>query len=128
MRKITHHILSLIFAGGLLISTIGIPINKHYCGNTYITTTIGLPLKDPCGDMPMKGDCCNNDTHLLSITNFFNTTDLGIIKNVAPVMFVCNYTVCTKIIPQPVEIEFFKEYIPPPIESKIFVEIQSFLL
>ena len=128
MKKTIHQILSIIFAAGLLISIIGVPVNDHYCGDSFISTSIGLPIGDPCGDMPMAGDCCDNEITLFSITDYFSNPDISVIKKIAPVMLICNFTECTNVIPQPVEYDIFAEHYPPPIESKIFIEIQSFLL
>ena len=118
----------MIFASGLLISIIGVPVNDHYCGDSFISTNIGLPLEDPCGDMPMGGDCCNDEIVIFSVTDYFSSPDISIVKKIAPITLICNYTACIKLIPQTEEIELFAEYIPPPLESKIFIEIQSFLL
>lgn len=128
MKKALHHILSIVFAGGLLISIIGVPVNDHYCDDSFISTSIGLPLADPCGDMPMEGDCCDDETVLFSITDYFSNPDITFFKKIAPVLMVCNYTECTKLIPQYVEIDIYTDHYPPPIESRIFIEIQSFLL
>lgn len=128
MKRVIHHILSIIFAAGLLISVIGIPVNDHYCSDTFVTTSIGLPLEDPCGDMPMAGDCCDDETTLFSITDYFSSTDISFFKKIVPAMLVCNYTACTKLIPLPVDHEIIAEHIPPPIESRFFIKIQSFLL
>jgi hypothetical protein len=123
-----HRLLSFVFAGVLLISIVGIPVDDHYCGGSFITTTIGLQSEDPCGDMPMEGDCCEDDIVLFSITDYFSNLNINFFNNMAPAVLVCNYTECIKLIPEPIESRVFAEYYPPPIESKIFIEIQSFLL
>ena len=128
MNKALRHILSLIFTGGLLISIIGIPINDHYCDNSFISTSIGVPIGDSCGDMPMGEDCCDDVTVLFSVTDYFNNPDITFFKKIAPVILVSNYTECTKLEPQHVACDIFEDHYPPPIESKIFIEIQSFLL
>ena len=128
MKRTIHQILAIIFAGGLLISIIGVPVNDHYCGDSFISKTIGMSLEDPCGDMPMEGDCCDDEIVIFSVTDYFNSPDISVVKKFAPVTLICNYTECIKLIPRTEEIELFAEYVPPPIESKIFIEIQSFLL
>lgn len=124
----SKYISQLFFAGFLLISFIGIPVNDHFCGGSFITTTIGLAVEDPCGDMPMEGDCCADITVLYSVTDYFSSSNTSFINKIAPVILICNFTACIKLIPQTEETEFIADHGPPPIESKIFIEIQSFLL
>lgn len=124
----SKHISQLFFAGFLLISIIGIPVNDHYCDGSFITTTIGLAIEDPCGDLPIEDDCCEDKTELYSVTDYFSSRNINFAGKIAPVMLICNYTACIKLIPQTEETELIVDYSPILIESKIFVEVQSFLL
>lgn len=128
MKQTINKILSIVFAGFLIIMIIGIPVNDHYCGGSFITTTIGLAVEDPCGDMPMEGDCCADNTVLYSVTDYFSNSNTSFISKIAPVILICNYTACIRLIPQTEETDLIADHGPPPIESKIFIEIQSFLI
>jgi hypothetical protein len=126
--QVIRHILSFVFAGFLLISIIGVPVNDHYCGSSFVATNIGLPVNDPCGDMPMEGDCCEDHLVMYSVTEFFSNPDHTMISKVVPAILTCNYNQCVKPITQTRVTKTFAVHIPPPIESKLYLEIQSFLL
>ncbi len=121
--------MALVFMAGLLIATVGIPVNNHYCGGSYYTTTIGLPITDPCTDMPMENNCCDDQTTLFSVTDMFNNPSVIVwVQGIAPALLTCNYTECIKAIPQAPVAAPFVAGSPPRAEARIFVRVQSLLL
>jgi hypothetical protein len=64
--KISH--ISLAFL--LLISTFGITINKHFCGNRMISASIFLDANSCC-----KGNCgkCHNESHSIRVTDAYES-------------------------------------------------------
>ncbi len=55
LRKISHIIIALL----LLVTTMGLTIDKHYCGTRLVSVSI-LNEADSCCDM--TNDCCHDDT------------------------------------------------------------------
>lgn len=128
MKRSTQYILQLSFVGVLLIAVIGVPVNNHYCGGLFVATTVGIAIEDACSNMPMEDNCCYDETTLYSVTDYFSNPSITFISNITADILSCSYIQCTKLIPQFLEIEIFTDHTPPPSESKIFIEIQSFLL
>ena len=64
--KISH--ISLAFL--LLISTFGITINKHFCGNRMISASIFSDANSCC-----NGNCgkCHNESHNIRVTDAFES-------------------------------------------------------
>jgi len=59
-RKITHIIISIV----LLISTTGVSLSEHHCGNEIINISLNTTMQ-PCCEMP--NDCCHNDFELIQM-------------------------------------------------------------
>ena len=57
----------------VLLSTIGVNVNKHYCHGTLMTTSV-YHHDNSCGDMPMPEDCCKDETVVFEIEDEFNFT------------------------------------------------------
>ena len=78
LRKISHIILSLI----LLVSTMGLTIEKHYCGTRLVSISI-LDEPDSCCDM--TDGCCHNDTETYKLSVDYTVSQLNMDFNKAPV-------------------------------------------
>lgn len=77
--KILH--ISIAFL--LLISTLGITINKHFCGNRLISSSIFSAPNSCC-----NGNCgkCHNESQNIRITDAFESSFMNVI---AENQFVC---------------------------------------
>ncbi len=64
LKKISHIILSCL----LLISTMGMAVSMHYCGEELISVSL-LNEADSCCDM---GDCCQSETHVYQVNEDFS--------------------------------------------------------
>ncbi len=64
LKKISHIILSCL----LLISTMGMTVSMHYCGEELISVSL-LNEADSCCDM---GDCCQSETHVYQVNEDFS--------------------------------------------------------
>ena len=64
LRKFSHIILSTL----LFVSTMGMVLSKHYCGDSFISTTFYLQAKSCCGD----SDCCHDVTHVYQVKEDFS--------------------------------------------------------
>jgi hypothetical protein len=64
LKKVVH--ISLIVV--LLVSTTGVTVYKHYCGNSLVSKSIGIPTKNCC----YKGcNKCKNELSFLKVTDNF---------------------------------------------------------
>jgi hypothetical protein len=68
MLKKAGHISLVIL---LLISTMGVPMYKHYCGNSLISKSIELPAKNCCNN---HCKACHNETTLIKIIDNFEVS------------------------------------------------------
>lgn len=66
VKKFSHIILSLL----LLVSTIGLTISKHYCGNSFVSTSLFTEGESCC---EMDG-CCHNETDFYQVDEDFSIT------------------------------------------------------
>jgi hypothetical protein len=64
LKRISYLLLALL----ILVSTVGITVSRHYCGNTLKSVSIILTPK-PCCDMPL---CCHDETLFLKIKDDFS--------------------------------------------------------
>ena len=60
--KVIHILMSLV----LLISTTGLTVDKHYCGNNLVSVSFFGHARS-CGDM--DGSCCHQDTKTFKLTS-----------------------------------------------------------
>jgi hypothetical protein len=57
--KLGHILLSIV----LIVSTVGVVISKHYCGDNLVSISIDYPA-DPCCE-DMNGECCHDEEETL---------------------------------------------------------------
>lgn len=57
LRKVIHIILTLV----MLVSTMGMTVSKHFCGNKLISVSVTSEAKFCCDDVGEDG-CCRNET------------------------------------------------------------------
>ncbi|MCF6364812.1 MAG: hypothetical protein L3J35_01275 [Bacteroidales bacterium] len=67
LKKAAYYIMTFI----LLLSVIGITVNKHYSGNKLFSVSLFLEA-DSCCDNPC--DCCSNTSETHSLTDSFVRT------------------------------------------------------
>ena len=65
LKTFSHITLSLV----LLISTMGMVVSKHYCGNEAVSVSINHP-SDSCCD---KGNCCSTEIHTYQVKDDFSS-------------------------------------------------------
>jgi len=114
----------------LLISTVGITVDKHYCGGYYIGTWF-YALEDACGmDMPDNDDCCHDDITIYSVQSEFQYTPITqspVLQLVAYVSFPLEKQYKIQ------EEQFINSFLwqlnlPPPTTPKVYIKVQSFLI
>jgi hypothetical protein len=78
-KKISHIIISLV----LLVSTMGLTIDKHYCGDRLVSVSI-FDEPDSCCDM--TGDCCHDDSETYKLSVDYTLSHLNIDFDQAPIV------------------------------------------
>lgn len=114
----------------LLISTIGVTVDKHYCEGHYVGTWF-YAADDACGmGMPAENDCCNDDINIYSVENEFQ-----FVSSIASpsLQFVAYVTLPNEADQRIIEDQFrnphdWQSGLPPPISPKIYIKVQSFLI
>lgn len=73
LEKISHTILSLV----LLVSTIGMAVSKHYCGESLVSVSVfSNGDLDSCCDMD---NCCHSDTQVFQVKEDFSVPTVSTI-------------------------------------------------
>ena len=123
-RQLAHILLAIL----LLIATTGVAISKYYCMNRLLSMSIGENEKSCCNMVEAMG-CCHNETEQLQVEDDFSLTDL---MNLPEIESPLIYTIDTfDIFIESIEDSqtcFYIDTSPPPIESDIYLKVQSFLL
>jgi hypothetical protein len=82
IRKIGHIVVSAI----LLFATVGLTIDKHYCGSRLVSTSI-MGDTEACCDM--EGGCCHDESNTFQLTADYNisnfTLDIDLVSRDIPV-------------------------------------------
>lgn len=77
LKKLSHIILSVM----LLVSTMGVAISKHYCGDSLISTSVFTEAESCCGD----SDCCHNEISFFQLDEDYSLSSISEIPFVAEV-------------------------------------------
>lgn len=113
-----------------MVSTIGVTVDKHYCGGHYIGTWF-YAADDACGmGMPTDNDCCHDDITIYSVENefqFISTTTSPELQLLAYVTFPIELR--QKVIEEQFTSSFYwQSDLSPPATPKIYIKVQSFLI
>jgi hypothetical protein len=126
MKKVFHIWLSLL----LLVSTAGLSVSKHICGDTVIDIAILQQANSCHGDagMEMPG-CCEDETSHFQVEDDFQLEKSLELKYPAEYLV---YTLSFLILNQAQKnniSKYFSDHSPPPISgTDIRKKVQSFLL
>jgi len=129
LLKTANKIVSLILAGILLLSIIGVSINEHYCLENEVITSIGIQNNIPCTcEIPMQDDCCNDVSTFYAFNGFYNLAQATVSSQpsfevIEPIQFklvaIANQSILYNVV---------KDTSNPLAESNLYLKIQSFLL
>ena len=76
-RKISH----ITFSFLLLVSTIGLVVSKHYCGDEIVSVSV-FQEEEPCCDM---GDCCSTESQTFQVKDDFSTPAITVLPLLAEI-------------------------------------------
>lgn len=109
----------------LLMSTWGVAINKHYCGNRLASIGIYHDAGCPCGDMGDEDGCCHNETEVYQFDEDYSqpvlnldmeTFVVGVIAtNYMEILNISSYTTTD-----------YLNYKPPLLLRDISILVQCF--
>jgi hypothetical protein len=110
MLKKAGHISLVIL---LLISTMGVTMYKHYCGNSLISKSIELPANNCCNN---HCKACHNETTLIKIIDNFDVSNIE-----------TKYTAEIKDILNPVFFAFLllDKFSEPNISDSLFYKVKT---
>lgn len=126
MKKIFHIGLSLL----LLISTAGLSVSKHICGDNVHDIAILQPASNCHGeaDMEMNG-CCEDETeHFKVDDDFQQESSLEINYSADLLLFVTHFLEINYNTQKNYLISYANYESPPDSGTDILIRIQSFLL
>jgi len=108
LKKASHIILIIL----LLISTMGVTMYKHYCGNSLISKSIDFPAKNCCNN---HCKACHNEATLIKIIDNFeaSSTEANISVEVSKIL-------------NPVTLSFLlvDKLLEPHISNKLFYKVK----
>src|SRR5690606_36904045 len=83
MKRIAVILLVLLY----LVPAIGVTVSAHHCGG--VITSVSLKMLDfghkcPCGKLPMKKDCCRDETTTFRLSEEQQKTQAPALKAFSP--------------------------------------------
>jgi hypothetical protein len=69
LKKVSHIFLSAL----LLISTMGMAVSKHYCGENLVSVSLFEEADSCCGD----ADCCHNENQSYKVKDDFSVPQIS---------------------------------------------------
>ena len=125
------HIINVLVALLIVLSTTGVTLHKHYCMG-HVRNVALMHEAESCpgeGTMDMPGDCCKDTVEEFKIEelnkaafNFDGTPELYVVTVLSD--FIVEIILDSRVTGQTA----FLNYKPPLIERDIPITVQSFLL
>ena len=125
MRKYIHIFLAFL----LLISTAGIAVSKHYCGNTLQKVSINSDVNSCCEEK-MPNCPCNSETAHYKVDSDFQTVQFFDLDTFQPILLFSINFLFSYFSIESEQINLVSAYNSPPLSepSSIIIKVQSFLL
>ncbi len=126
MKKLIHIGLALL----LLLSTTGVSISKHYCGDMLRNVSLYAKV-DSCDDeMEMPVDCCKDITNHFSVEDDyrFQQTILNLDRPATMVNFIAYLFIPQLYIEKKNESSWLTQNPPSLFEPEIYIRVHSFLI
>ena len=124
----TKKVLSISLMFLLLAATVGVQMNKHYCGDKLSRVSLLVKLVCGCGEMDDEEDCCRNESEMLQVEDDFTAFSNDFQENIAFVATVF-VTLDLPLLDQDVDDNTaYLNYKPPLLHFDVPVLVQSFLI
>lgn len=111
----------------LIISTVGVPISKHYCRNKLVSVSINTSADNCCDES--GSNCCHNEDTFVILDPDFSVpstikTSVGELE-----LFVSRYTAVPEILQYIFANTNIEINLKPPLETLLFLaKTQAYLL
>jgi hypothetical protein len=122
LKKVSHIFLSAL----LLISTMGMAVSKHYCGENLVSVSLFEVADSCCGDT----DCCHNENQSYKVKDDFSVPQISNVPVLAE-FDIFEYRLInelTEIRESKNTIPVFSDSPPPPTIQKTLALKQMYLL
>ncbi|MGI9542953.1 MAG: HYC_CC_PP family protein [Cyclobacteriaceae bacterium] len=87
MRRLSHIFLSLI----LVVSTMGMTISKHYCGDMLLKTAINKQVETCSDKMAMPEGCCHEESQSFVVEDDYQLESFQLKSIDLPLLYVITY-------------------------------------
>ncbi len=123
LKRVSHIFLSAL----LLISTMGMAVSKHYCGENLVSVSLFEEADSCCGDT----DCCHNENQNYVLKNDFSSPQIlnvPVLAEVDIIGFELFNDFFTDTYKSKSTIQFISDSPPPPTIQKTLALKQLYLL
>lgn len=126
MKQLLHIALSLM----ILMSTIGMSVSKHFCGEYLMQKSVIVQVEPCCDSEQMPEDCCHDELDNFSIEDDYQITKTAYNQELIPINSFINTNLLQ--LSSPDDKSVFTSVLvesPPPIpDEDIYIQVQSFLI
>ncbi|MEQ9288249.1 MAG: hypothetical protein RIG77_15135 [Cyclobacteriaceae bacterium] len=126
MKKLLNISLSFI----IMMSTIGITISRHYCGEMLMAKSVILQADPCCDGTEMPEGCCHDESDSFSIEDDFHPSKIAVNQKLVAVAWFVFDQLFELSIDQDTSLALgeLKESPPPIPETPIYLQVESFLI
>ena len=124
--SVMKKVVSVFFILSLLTSTVGVVINKHYCGGKLASTTLFSSGDCGCGDNEMDDGCCQNVAKFHQLDEDYNSSSFMLIVNSDYSTPLLAKSIDLLMLERVINTSHYLNYPPPLIERDNTVFFQSF--
>ena len=127
MVLMMKRIASILVLFILIASTVGVVINKHYCGGNLASISL-FSSSGPCGcgDKNMDEGCCQDKASIVQLDEDYNSSSFEL--NISSDYATMSLAQSVNSFILKINTANYQRYIPPLIERDIPLFVQSFLL
>jgi hypothetical protein len=112
------------------MSTIGMSVSKHFCGEYLMQKSIIVHVDSCCDSDQMPAGCCHEELDIFSIEDDYQLTKISCNQELIPINSFFNTNLLHLSIPEDNSdlTTAFIESPPPNLEDDIYIQVQSFLI
>ncbi len=131
-----HKVFSTVLALLVLVSTLSLAIEKHFCGGQLVDVAVFTDIKKCCGDEEMdtslemiKKSCCENEIDIVEGQDDLTIKtldDLDDIQKQVLISYAISYVNLYESLPK--KIIPHKDYSPPLLTRDIQVLVETYLI
>jgi hypothetical protein len=123
MKKVS----AILLIGILLLGTVGVTVNKHYCGGKLASLSLFSMEGCECGGMDDDSDCCTHEIETIGLGDDISQENLDFELN--PQSFSIIVAYCYTFVNEESSVELDEQIIKPPLlRHDITLLVQSFLI